>query len=201
MTRLTNSLTVLADRVRSTLDESDAAEKTAIDKVLQAGGLLCEAKEACAHGEWLPFLERGGVPERKAQRYMKLARSGLKSDTVSDLGGIKAALRWAEGLKLPEKGECLAVSLDDFSEGNKNPLAIAWTESGGFKIALFNPTPGDAWIDLLVKPIIKTEFVFPAIYSLLGNRFQEMAFQIIPEKISGALLEATKGSADRMARA
>jgi hypothetical protein len=80
------------------VDESDAAEKSAIDKAIEAGRLLCEAKATCCHGKWLPFLERSGVPERKAQRYMKLARSGLKSDTVSDLGGIKAALAWLESV-------------------------------------------------------------------------------------------------------
>jgi hypothetical protein len=56
--------------------------------------LLIEAKADCRHGEWLPFLNRAGVPERKAQRLMTLARSEMKSDAVSDLGGIKPALEF-----------------------------------------------------------------------------------------------------------
>jgi hypothetical protein len=49
---LSNSLTVLADQMRTALEESDAAEKTAIDKALEAGHMLNSAKADCRHGEW-----------------------------------------------------------------------------------------------------------------------------------------------------
>src|SRR5258708_1862419 len=114
-TLLSNSLTVLADQIKDAITASATAEKTAIEKALEAGHLLHEAKCACHYGEWLPFLQRAGMPERKAQRYMKLAKSGLKSDTVSDLGGIKASLKWVEGLRLPGPNELLLVSLNGFT--------------------------------------------------------------------------------------
>ena len=88
---------IMADRaetIRAIVAEGDAAHLTSSEKALEAGALLVDAKADCLHGEWLPFLERAGVPERKAQRLMTLAGSGLKSDTVSDLGGIKGALRF-----------------------------------------------------------------------------------------------------------
>jgi Protein of unknown function (DUF3102) len=111
---LSNSLTVLADQVRAALEESDAAEKTVIEKALEAGHMLNNAKADCRHGEWLSFLDRSGVPERKAQRFMKLARSGLKSDGVSDLGGITATLSWLERLRLPEEvGDLLIITNGD----------------------------------------------------------------------------------------
>ncbi|NLS07629.1 DUF3102 domain-containing protein [Rhizobium sp. P32RR-XVIII] len=92
MTELSNTLADLAECVKLASEASALAEMTTIDKALEAGSLLCQAKDACKHGEWLPFLERAGVGERQARRLMQISRSGLKSDTVSDLGGIKGAL-------------------------------------------------------------------------------------------------------------
>jgi hypothetical protein len=86
---------VLADRaetVRELMAASDAAHKEAVGKAIEAGHLLVAAKGDCKHGEWLPFLKRAGVPERKAQRLMQIAESNLKYDTVTDLG-IGGALR------------------------------------------------------------------------------------------------------------
>lgn len=97
---MSNSLTSRAECIRSLVAESDAAAATGIEKALEAGHALVSAKDDCKHGEWLPFLERAGVQERKAQRLMKLAKSGLKSDTVSDLG-IMGALRF---ISLREQG-------------------------------------------------------------------------------------------------
>jgi hypothetical protein len=181
---LSNSLTVLAHGVRTAMNVSVSAEKTAIQAALEAGRLLSQAKAECPHGEWLNFLAGAGVPERKAQRYMKLAWSGLKSDTVSDLGGIKATLRWMDGLRLPDPGECLIVSLDNCAQGIRKPLAIAWPEEIGMKFAVFNPLPGESFVDLLTKPIVRTEYVLPAIYAALNNRFREMSFHIVPHDMT-----------------
>src|SRR5690606_12499757 len=83
-----------AETIRALVAESDAAHLTSIEKALEAGRELVAAKAECRHGEWLAVLERAGVPERKAQRLMTLARSGLKSAAVSDLGGIRGALEF-----------------------------------------------------------------------------------------------------------
>jgi hypothetical protein len=175
---LSNSLTVLADQVRTVLGESDAAEKTAIEKALEAGHLLHEAKASCHHGEWLPFLERSAVPERKAQRYMKLAKSGLKSDTVSDLGGIKAALKWAEGLCLPRPNELLLVSLNGFTSYSDPFGSVCKAADGnGYEIDIIGPEV--AWIDQLNRPIILSEYVLPALFGLLDNRHREMSFRTV----------------------
>jgi hypothetical protein len=52
--------------------------------------LLLEAKQKVPHGQWLPWLESAGIPERTAQRYLRIARNRAtleaKSDIVSDLG-------------------------------------------------------------------------------------------------------------------
>jgi hypothetical protein len=175
--RLTNSLTVLAENVRTAMNASASAEKTAIMAALEAGRLLSQAKAECPHGTWLPFLARAGVPERKAQRYMKLASSGLKSDTVSDLGGIKATLRWCDQLRLPDADEYLLISLENFASPITKPFASVWKEERGHQFCVFNTEAG--WFDELTRPIIKPEFVLPSVYSALGHRFREMTFCVV----------------------
>lgn len=92
MTQLTsNSLTVLAEQVRKAQYWAREASVEAARHYLTAGRLLCEAKAECKHGEWLPFLEAAGIHERRARRLMQLHRSGMKPDTVSEMG-IKGAL-------------------------------------------------------------------------------------------------------------
>ncbi|WP_077962404.1 DUF3102 domain-containing protein [Ensifer adhaerens] len=91
---LSNSLAVAAETIRATVAEAEAAARTSVDKSIEAGHALVSAKALCKHGQWLPFLERAGIHERQARRLMQLAEAGLKSDTVSDLGGIKAALEF-----------------------------------------------------------------------------------------------------------
>lgn len=86
-----NRLSDLAGRIRDADDAMNAAALETAECALETGRLLIGAKAECRHGEWLPFVRKAGMSERKAQRLMQLARSGLKSDTVSDLG-IKGAL-------------------------------------------------------------------------------------------------------------
>jgi hypothetical protein len=62
----------------------------AAEKALAAGAALVEAKALCKHGEWAGWLKATGVPERSAQRYMRLHRLGLKSAIVADLGVAEA---------------------------------------------------------------------------------------------------------------
>lgn len=87
-----NRLAVLAEDIRA-LDAKvrRSAEQLAVDAI-EAGNRLIEAKEMVPHGSWESWLASNtGVSARSAQRYMRLARSGLKSDTVSLLG-LRAAL-------------------------------------------------------------------------------------------------------------
>ena len=67
----------------------------------RAPRLLIEAKAECRHGDWLPFLEMTGMHKRQAQRLMRVAGSGLKSDTVSLLGGLSDALEYLAQLGMP----------------------------------------------------------------------------------------------------
>lgn len=121
---LSNRLADMAESIRKTLDASKNAERTSIRQALTAGHQLAAAKAHCHHGKWLAFLDRAGLHERKAQRLMQLAASGLNSDTVSDLGGIKAALAYLATHRLPGPGECVAVYGDQNGRERCEPLAI-----------------------------------------------------------------------------
>jgi hypothetical protein len=82
-----NRLPVLAAEIRRAHADVQEAAKTAAEKAIQAGHALIEAKELVKHGEWLPWLrENCALAERTAQLYMKIARSGLKSATIADMG-------------------------------------------------------------------------------------------------------------------
>ena len=86
---LSNYLTELADRAAATYRRS-------LEDWMATAGTLREARDACRHGQWLPFLARAGVPERTAQRMLKLAATGWEIRQVADLGGIARALAFAE---------------------------------------------------------------------------------------------------------
>ena len=88
-----NRLTDLSARIRQARARAKVASVESAEQSIEAGRLLIEAKAECKHGDWGPFLEMAGVHERQARRLMQLARAGLKADTVSEMGGVKAALK------------------------------------------------------------------------------------------------------------
>lgn len=111
MTQLaSNSLSVSAESVRELVDASDKLAAQSVEKALAAGRLLIAAKAQCKHGEWLPFLQRAAVGERKAQRLMKLAASGLNPSAVTGFGGIRGALEFLARRRLPKPHEGLCIT-------------------------------------------------------------------------------------------
>ena len=128
-----NHLPILAERIRQATERAKSASIESAAQYLAAGRLLIEAKTECQHGEWGPFLEKAGIHERQARRLMQLARSGLKADTVSDLGGVKAALAYLAERRVPGDGEALFVRTD-----GEDVAALIWqdAEHHGFYHAL-----------------------------------------------------------------
>lgn len=148
---LSNRLTALAEDVKTEADALAAAERSAAEHALNAGRLLCEAKDACRHGEWLPFLARAGVPERSAQRWMKLHRSGLKNDIVSDLGGVVAALHFlslrAAAAQHFDAAEAAAIHYKATGEGEAglvDPIVKAMDAIDAM-VAMFPPEQAAEW--------------------------------------------------------
>ena len=89
-----NRLAHLQGVASSQFQRHQKATAEATQAYLDCGAALIEAKAGCGHGEWLPWLAGAGIPKRTAQRMMALAESGMKSDTVTHLGGIRRALEF-----------------------------------------------------------------------------------------------------------
>ena len=70
-----------------------------VDAWCGAAEFVLEARKIAGHGEWLPFLEAAGIGERTAQRMLLIAEAGLKSDIVTDLGGIAKACEFIAAVK------------------------------------------------------------------------------------------------------
>lgn len=149
MTELSNSLADLAESVKLAIAAASLAERTSIEKALEAGEFLCQAKAACAHGQWLPFLDRAAVPERKAQRFMTLARSGLEIRHVTHLGGIKAALSFLAKWRLPTFDEALFIYDLEQETGERSVgrgIAYVWEDDqhrGSYHIGMIVGDGGD----------------------------------------------------------
>ena len=76
-----NSLADLAARIRAEHEAATAFLKSGLERAINAGNLLIEAKAQLAHGQWLPWLaEHCQMSERTAQAYMRVARSFGKLD-------------------------------------------------------------------------------------------------------------------------
>ena len=117
---LPDDLTELAERAveafrlcRSTSVENEQA-------CLECGATLAKAKARCGHGKWLPFLERAGIPRRKARRLMRQARSGMDAETLAGKG-IRLA---DEEMSRPGKLATVAHSETDPAPGSAFRAAL-----------------------------------------------------------------------------
>jgi hypothetical protein len=169
-----NRLPILAAEIKQAQLEIEKASATVAVKALVAGNSLIEAKALVKHGEWLPFLKEAGIAERQAQRYMTLARSGLKPDTVSDLGGIKAALEYLSARQLPAADEQLVAVLPQSPW--REPLVVIWEseETGHYHLFLlaYEEFQDCIWTRRPVKP----EAVWLTLDRLVDGRVAELTF-------------------------
>lgn len=87
MNAMNNRLTVIATDIRSAHQGIQASAVQMAEHVINAGTLLIEAKSKVQHGEWDDWLiSQTGMNARTARRYMQIARSGIKTATVADIG-------------------------------------------------------------------------------------------------------------------
>lgn len=114
---ISNYLTDIAERAGDAFRRGKARSQEAAQAYLDDGALLIEAKAACAHGEWLPFLSRADIPRRTASRIMRIAESGLDAETLVRHGtrAIEAHIsgngKWATEAHLEEAVEDFTRSL------------------------------------------------------------------------------------------
>ena len=83
-----------------------------VNGALEIGRDLIEMKEACRHGEWMPFLKEVGISSSTANNYMNIARNVSAESKVAQLPYTKIlALLSAP----PEEREELAEMAEDMS--------------------------------------------------------------------------------------
>ena len=128
-----NVLPALAADIRAAHAGVRASAIHAAEQALRAGRLLIEARALVVHGAWAEWLqEHVGFSDRSARRYMQLARSGLNSATVAEMGLRASAEALAEGrgpLPLPDvEIEIFASPAMDYHE----PFAAVRERSPGW---------------------------------------------------------------------
>lgn len=85
----------LSNRLAELADQAAGSYRRSVEEWMATAETLREARELCEHGEWIPFLDRAGIHQRTARNMVRLAR--FKSETVTDLGGVRETLelgRW-----------------------------------------------------------------------------------------------------------
>lgn len=99
-----------------TLDEVKAGirmrMKNMVFNALEIGNDLIEAKEACGHGQWLPFLRDVGFSASTAANYMRIAKEVGADSKVAQLPYTKILAVLAAP---PEEREELAAVAEDMS--------------------------------------------------------------------------------------
>lgn len=176
---MSNRLPMLAAEARQSHADCLHHARRSTESALAAGALLVEAKALCAHGAWAGWLEETGIPERSAQRYMRLHRLALTSDMVTDLGGIAAALRWAEPVRLPPAGKMLAAHLGGFGLGAFHPLAGVWPEGEGFHVGMLDLSPAHPHGIATRRPILGERGVWATLWHQIDRRLAEASFHLL----------------------
>ena len=93
-----NRLSALAADIRAAHSAIKRTTLETAERTVAAGHMLIEAKAALPHGAWDEWLAtHAGLSARTARRYMQIARSGLETATVADLGIRGAAERLSKG--------------------------------------------------------------------------------------------------------
>jgi Protein of unknown function (DUF3102) len=99
-TTVTTELDLLASRIKSAHKSITEHTRNVIDRAIEAGDALNQAKAKFDHGQWLAWLKNNcDLSERNAQIYMQLAnnKSKLKSAEAADLSTLANVLRFIQG--------------------------------------------------------------------------------------------------------
>lgn len=183
MTR-SNRLSTLAEAARRAHTESLHHSECAADRAIAAGGALTEAKALCVHGAWGAWVADTGIPERTAQRYMTLHRTGLNSATVADLGGIGAAATWSGQLRLPKNGNALLAAVSDWGAEPYQSMGMIWRGRGGHHVGLMDLDARwpQAWVTR--RPLTQERAVWVTLWHLFTHQHHHLS-ELHFEALSG----------------
>jgi hypothetical protein len=137
-----NRLTVIAAEIVTAHKEAVEAEARAMQRAIDAGKLLIEAKESLQHGQWLPWLKQHiAFSERTARNYMRLAEEANRHRLPISEMGVKEALRELATidsipLPRPEQNTLGGVERGGHAEDPDADTVFIWQ-------SLWQPTPRD----------------------------------------------------------
>ena len=83
----------LTDRLVDALKAFERHGLARTTAALEAGSALTEIRGILRHGEFGHYCQTHGLEERTAQRWMRLAASGLSAEEIQERGGIRKALQ------------------------------------------------------------------------------------------------------------
>lgn len=85
-------LAELATAIERELAAAESDYNNALAHAIKAGEYLTQAKNACAHGTWLPWLAEHGWSRFTASKYMRLAESNVPAQAHLEKATITSAL-------------------------------------------------------------------------------------------------------------
>ena len=127
---------------------------------METANTLLEARKIAEHGDWLPWLKFVGIDRRTASNMVRLAELGLKWETVSHLGGVRAALDYAAKFdKIPPDPELEAMGLcaayikvtEDFLAQMEEDGIAGPQELFDVVAAEIGPGPAGFYMDIMQK--------------------------------------------------
>ena len=183
------SLADLAARIRAEHEAAAAFMKRGLERAINAGNLLIEAKAQLKHGQWLPWLaEHCQLPERTATHYMRLARHEDEIGNVADLT-VRGALEllapprrassfphwkdWAESFNnIEEWAE--ATTREPFTDYDFDPKRDDWLNETLWKLATVVGAPAEAIMLLQLGD----DYKLPAQHALSADHIHEVTMAI-----------------------
>ena len=113
MPNTTNTITTAGGRSMEEITASVRIHmRNMVNNALEIGMDLTEAKEACRHGEWIPWLKSVGISASTAANYMRVAREVSADSRMAQLPYTKILALLAAP---PEEREELAAAAEDMS--------------------------------------------------------------------------------------
>ena len=108
-----NAIITASGRTREEITASVRIHmRNMVNNALEIGMDLAEMKEACQHGEWLPWLKEIGLSASTAANYMRIAREVSADSRMAQLPYTKILALMAAP---PEEREALAEAAENMS--------------------------------------------------------------------------------------
>ena len=196
-TTITRNLAQLAAEINACHAQALAAARTALEHARRAGLLLTEAKQACGHGQWLPWLQANvSFSERTAQGYIQIAGRWQELESnpqrIADLT-VRGALDFL-GRGAPEKRSSLRQQLnqqtEELASSTRGVLdnGTPWHALQADALEWLQSLPADAADLILFSPPYEGQRSYDGLPELTGEAWVSRYVQVIRQALQVAPL-------------